>query len=72
MAAEISKKIGYADKDLKSVPEGANLGLGCGNPLALASLKEGKPFLILAPAPDLTVFWRPTRSEKRGRSSGWI
>ena len=30
----ISKNIGYTDEELKSVPEGANLGLGCGNPLA--------------------------------------
>ncbi len=34
----ISKSIGYTDQELKMVPEGANLGLGCGNPLALASL----------------------------------
>jgi len=38
---EISKKIGYTEEELKIVPEGANLGLGCGNPVALASLKEG-------------------------------
>ena len=34
-------KIGYTDEELKEVPEGANLGLGCGNPVALASLKPG-------------------------------
>jgi len=47
MAAEISKKIGYADKDLKVGSRRANLGLGCGNPLALASLKEGETVLDL-------------------------
>ena len=39
-AREASKKIGYTDEEMDSVPEGANLGIGCGNPLALASLKE--------------------------------
>ncbi len=37
----ISKKIGYSEEELQNVPEGSNLGLGCGNPLAFASLKEG-------------------------------
>jgi arsenite methyltransferase len=43
----ISKKVGYSDEELKSAPEGANLGLGCGNPLALASLREGETVLDL-------------------------
>lgn len=34
------KGIGYSIEDLRSVPEGSNLGLGCGNPVALASLRE--------------------------------
>ena len=37
LAQTISKAIGYTDEELKSVPEDANLGLGCGNPVALAS-----------------------------------
>ncbi|MFZ3166955.1 MAG: hypothetical protein WA130_05015 [Candidatus Methanoperedens sp.] len=41
LAVEISKNIGYRDEELNSVPEDANLGLGCGNPVAMASLKEG-------------------------------
>ena len=41
-AQTISKAIGYSEQEMSSVPEGANLGLGCGNPLALASLKEGE------------------------------
>src|SRR4030042_2649733 len=44
---EISKTIGYSDEQLQSVPEGANLGLGCGNPTALASLKKGEIVLDL-------------------------
>jgi arsenite methyltransferase len=34
--------LGYSSEDAAAVPEAANLGLGCGNPLAIASLKEGK------------------------------
>lgn len=47
LTEDISKKIGYRDEEFKSVPEGANLGLGCGNPVALASLKEGETVLDL-------------------------
>ncbi len=39
---DISKQMGYSDEEMTSVPEGANLGLGCGNPVALAALKEGQ------------------------------
>ncbi|MCW3975534.1 MAG: arsenite S-adenosylmethyltransferase, partial [Candidatus Bathyarchaeota archaeon] len=38
IAQDISKNIGYTDEELKAIPKGANLGLGCGNPVALASL----------------------------------
>ncbi len=37
----ISKKIGYSEEELKIAPQGSNLGLGCGNPLAFVNLKEG-------------------------------
>jgi len=37
-AKKISKKVGYSDAEMNAVPEGANLGFGCGNPVALASL----------------------------------
>src|SRR5450756_2773569 len=41
LAKDISRNIGYTDEDIEAVPDGANLGLGCGNPVALASLEEG-------------------------------
>jgi arsenite methyltransferase len=37
-----SKNMGYSDVELAAVPEGANLGLGCGNPQAIAGLKPGE------------------------------
>ncbi len=52
----ISKNMGYSDTDLKSVPDGANLGLGCGNPIALASLKEGEVVLDLGSGAGFDAF----------------
>jgi SAM-dependent methyltransferase len=48
VAAETySESLGYSAADAASVPEGADLGLGCGNPLALASIKAGETVLDL-------------------------
>ena len=43
----ISKQIGYSEEELSSVPAGADMGLGCGNPQAIASLKPGETVLDL-------------------------
>jgi len=53
---DIGTKIGYSREELESVPEGANLGLGCGNPVALASLREGETVLDLGSGPGLDCF----------------
>src|SRR5215831_19010122 len=37
-----AREIGYSDEELAAVPDGANLGLGCGNPLAVAAMKAGE------------------------------
>jgi len=47
MPAGQSKGIGYSDTDLAAVPEGADLGLGCGNPNAIAALGAGETVLDL-------------------------
>lgn len=44
---KIGKKVGYSEDELTSVPDGANMGLGCGNPVALASLKKGQTVVDL-------------------------
>lgn len=65
----ISKKIGYSDEEIDSVPERANLGLGCGYPLALASLKEGEVVLDLGSGASFDAFLAANRvGEKAGLS----
>ena len=56
MTQAITKGIGYSDEELKAVPDGANLGLGCGNPIALASLKEGDIVLDLGSGAGIDCF----------------
>jgi len=45
--AVISTRLGYSENDLKNVPEGADMGLGCGNPRAIASIQPGETVLDL-------------------------
>lgn len=46
-AADISLGLGYSNEDVAGVPEGANMGIGCGNPQAIASLQPGETVLDL-------------------------
>lgn len=46
-AAEISRKIGYSDEELSIAPDGANMGLGCGNPQLIADIKESETVIDL-------------------------
>lgn len=46
-SADASLKLGYSAEDLDAVPEGANMGLGCGNPHAIAALQPGEVVLDL-------------------------
>lgn len=62
--------MGYSLEDLKSVPEGANLGLGCGNPVALASLKEGEVVLDLGAGAGLDAFLASIKVGKKGKVIG--
>ncbi|MGH7071430.1 MAG: arsenite methyltransferase [Acetobacteraceae bacterium] len=55
-AAEESKKMGYSEGDLAAVGEGANLGLGCGNPLAIAALLPGQVVLDLGSGAGFDCF----------------
>jgi len=49
-------QIGYSESELKDLPESANMGLSCGNPTALASLKAGEVVLDLGSGGGFDVF----------------
>lgn len=69
-AKTISKKIGYAEEDMQNVPDGANLGLGCGNPIALASLKEGETVLDLGSGAGFDCFLAAKKVGPKGKVIG--
>jgi len=70
LAKNISKAIGYSDEEMNIVPEGANLGLGCGNPLAIAALKAGDIVLDLGSGAGFDAFLASTRVGPSGRIIG--
>jgi SAM-dependent methyltransferase len=67
---DIGKNIGYTEEDLKGVPEGANLGLGCGNPVALATLKEGETVLDLGSGAGFDCFLASNIVGEKGKVIG--
>jgi arsenite methyltransferase len=67
---EISKKMGYTEEELRSVPEASNMGLGCGNPVALASLKEGETVVDLGSGGGLDCFLAAKKVGEKGRVIG--
>jgi arsenite methyltransferase len=69
-ARDASKSVGYTDEDMDSVPDGANLGLGCGNPLALASLKEGETVLDLGSGAGFDCFLAANKVGPKGHVIG--
>ena len=69
-ARDASKSIGYSEADIDNVPDGANLGLGCGNPVALASLKEGETVLDLGSGAGFDCFLAANKVGKEGRVIG--
>lgn len=66
----ISQAMGYTDQELQAVPEGSNLGLGCGNPTALASLQEGEVVLDLGSGAGFDCFLAVEKVGEGGRVIG--
>jgi len=62
--------LGYGVGELKSIPENANMGLGCGNPTAFASLNEGETVVDLGSGGGIDCFLASARVGKSGRVIG--
>ncbi|NUO19857.1 arsenite methyltransferase [bacterium] len=67
---DIAAAIGYSDEDLKNVPDGANLGLGCGNPLEFADVKPGETVLDLGSGAGFDAFLASRKVGPLGRVIG--
>ena len=67
---DISKEIGYSELDLENLPDSAILGLGCGNPVALANLKEGETVLDLGSGGGIDVFLASKKVGQHGKVIG--
>jgi len=67
---EIGRKIGYSEDELAFVPQGSNLGLGCGNPIALASIREGETVLDLGSGAGFDCFLAAKKVGPKGKVIG--
>jgi SAM-dependent methyltransferase len=67
---QFAKSIGYSDEELGVIPDEANLGLSCGNPTALASLKEGEVVLDLGSGAGFDCFLAASKVGSSGRVIG--
>ncbi|MEC9373936.1 MAG: arsenite methyltransferase, partial [Planctomycetota bacterium] len=69
-AGELARSIGYDADELAALPEGANLGLSCGNPQAIAELKEGEVVVDLGSGAGFDCFLASPRVGATGRVIG--
>ncbi len=68
--SDASLKLGYSPEDLAAVPDGANMGLGCGNPQAIAALKAGETVLDLGAGGGFDCFLAAKQVGPSGRVIG--
>lgn len=66
----ISTRLGYSESDLSKVPEGADMGLGCGNPRAIASLQPGEVVVDLGSGGGFDCFLAAQEVGQQGRVIG--
>lgn len=67
---EVGRKIGYSDEQLTKVPENSNLGVGCGNPIALSSIKKGETILDLGSGAGFDCFLASEETGETGKVIG--
>ena len=65
-----AREMGYSDGDLAAVPDGANLGLGCGNPQAIAALRPGETVVDLGSGAGFDCFLAARQVGPEGRVIG--
>jgi arsenite methyltransferase len=65
-----SGQLGYSEEEMNEVPEGSNLGLGCGNPVAIASLKKGDVVLDLGSGAGFDAFLAARKVGEIGKVFG--
>ncbi len=65
-ATEQAKRIGYSEEELGKIPKEAVMGLGCGNPTALADLRKGETVLDLGAGAGIDVFLAANKVGPRG------
>ena len=66
----VSTRLGYSEGDLDSVPDGADMGLGCGNPRAIASIKPGETVLDLGSGGGFDCFLAAAETGETGQVIG--
>jgi arsenite methyltransferase len=69
-ADAVARRIGYSDAEVQAVPGGANLGLGCGNPLQLAAVERGNTVLDLGSGAGFDVLLAAQAVGPEGRVIG--
>jgi arsenite methyltransferase len=69
-AEQVAKSVGYSEAELAVLPEGANMGLSCGNPTAIAALKSGEVVLDLGSGGGFDVFIAGPKVGPTGRVIG--
>lgn len=69
-AEQLAATVGYSTEELQGLPDGANMGLSCGNPVALAELREGETVVDLGAGGGFDVFIAGRRVGPTGRAIG--
>ena len=69
-ADKLARELGYTIEELKALPEGANMGLSCGNPAALAALQSGETVLDLGSGGGFDIFIAGRKVGATGRGIG--
>ncbi|MDM7939119.1 MAG: arsenite methyltransferase [Methanothrix sp.] len=70
VSEEICRRLGYSEEEIQAAPPESNLGLGCGNPVSLATLKEGETVLDMGSGAGFDCFLASTKVGSSGKVIG--